>query len=147
MPLLVLAVTAAAGQPSAEALQLGRKLATQGTLASLLPIMKASQTEELLKEDQSLSPADRMKLHATADRVFAAGYERVMNATGEANAQQLGIDDLRSLVSFFDSPAARKYRATTPSVVMAAVKALDGFDFKKQVRLAYCAETKRLCNR
>ena len=62
MALLLLSVMAIASAPSAEAQSLGRKLASQGTLASLLPMMKASQTEELLKEEKTLSEEERTKL-------------------------------------------------------------------------------------
>lgn len=141
--LLVLAMTASA--PSSDAQRLGRKLAEQGTLASLLPLLKAKETEELLKEDPSLSAAEQMKLRAIADRVFQTGYNRLMRATGDAYAQQLSVKDLRSLTHFYNSPIAARYRFATPNVIIATMKSVGEMDFKGDVRTAFCAEMKRLC--
>lgn len=145
MALVFLALMAAAAQPSAEAKRLGRTLASQGTLASLLPLMKASQTEELLAEDKDLSAEQKTRLRATADRVFDAGYERILATTGDAYARQLDIADLRTLTRFNASPAAGRYRAAIPGIMVEATKAMDDMDFKRDVRAAFCAEARRLC--
>jgi len=141
--LLVLAVAASA--PSADARRLGRRLAEQGTLASLLPLLKAKETEELLKEDPSLSAAEQTKLRTIADRVFQAGYNRLMKATGDAYAQQLSVKDLRSLTHFYDTPVATRYRLATPNVIIETMKSVGEMDFKGDARIASCAEMKRLC--
>jgi hypothetical protein len=142
---LLLALAVAATTPSAEAQHLGRKLAEQGTLAALLPLMKSTQVEELLKEDLSLTAAEKEKLRATADRVFERGYNRLMDATGDAYAHQLTVADLRTLTKFYASPAARRYRAATPKVILATMQSVGEMNFKRDVRIAFCAEAKRLC--
>lgn len=146
IPLLFAAVLTAS-TPSTEAERLGRKLAEQGTLASLLPLMESKETEELLREDPSLSPADQMKLRADADRVFEAGYDRLMKATGDAYAHQLTVNDLRTLTQFYATPVAARYRAAIPGVIIATMQSMGGMDFKGDVRTVFCAETKRLCSR
>ena len=147
MPIVFLAIMAAASVPSAEAQQLGRKLASQGTIASLLPLMKTRQVEELIAEDKSLDSEEQAKLRAIADRVFDAEAARILAATGDAYARQLALADLRSLTRFNDTPAAARYRVAIPAVVMATIKSMGQLDFKGAVRTAFCAETKRLCTK
>jgi hypothetical protein len=144
---LLLALAVAATTPSAEAQRLGRQLAEQGTLASLLPLMKSTQVEELLKEDLSLTAADKQKLRATADSVFERGYNRLMDATGDAYAHQLSVADLRTLARFYRTSAARRYRAATPQVILTTMKSVGEIDFKRDVRTEFCTETKRLCRK
>jgi formate dehydrogenase maturation protein FdhE len=144
VPLLLAAVLATTAPP-ADALRLGRKLAEQGTLASLLPLMKAKEVDELLAEDRSLSAADQTKLRATADRVFERGYDRLMDAIGTAYAKQLSVKDLRTLTRLYASPAAVRYRQVMPQVILATMQSVGQMDFKGDVRKAFCAETKRLC--
>ncbi|HEX2804512.1 MAG TPA: DUF2059 domain-containing protein, partial [Sphingomicrobium sp.] len=142
--LLALALATAA-PPSAEAQTLGRKLAEMGSLAALLPLMKEKETQELLQEDPALSTEEQAQLKLVAERVYQSGYERLMRATGEAYAQRLSIGELRSLVSFFGSSAAAKYREATPAVIADTMKAVGELDFKGDVRKDFCAQTKRLC--
>lgn len=142
---LLIALAVAANGPLGEAQRLGRTLAEQGTLASLLPLMKSKETEELLQEDPKLTEPERTQLRATADRVFKASYDRLMNATGNAYAQKLSLTDLKALTEFYASPVARRYRAATPSVILETMKAVGQIDFKGDVRRAFCAEAKRLC--
>ena len=142
---LLLALAVAAPIPSSEAKRLGRSLAEQGTLASLLPLMKSAQVEELLKEDLSLTAADKEKLRTTADRVFKRGYTRLMEATGNAYAHRLSVADLRALNRFYKSAPARRYRAATPDVIVATMQSVGEMDFKGDVRRAFCAEARRLC--
>jgi hypothetical protein len=146
MTLLILALLAGARDPSIERQRLGRQLAEHGTLASLLPLMKVKETEELIAEDSKLTPTDQVKLRATADRVFKAGYERLMNATGDAYARQLSLADLKALTSFYSSPVASRYQSIMPNVIVATMQSVGQMDFKKDVRTAFCAETQRLCS-
>lgn len=143
---LLFALVVAADVPSAEAQRLGRSLAEQGTLASLLPSIKSKETDELLKEDPKLTAAERAQLRATADRIFKASFDRVMDATGNAYAQQLSIRDLRALTKFYASPVGARYRAATPTVILSTMKTVGQMDFKGEVRKAFCANTKRLCS-
>jgi hypothetical protein len=142
---LLFAVALAVTAPTTEAQRLGRQLAEQGTLASLLPLMKSTQVEELLKEDPSLTVADKVKLRAIADRIFEGGYNRLMKATGDAYAHQLSVTDLRTLIRFYRTPAAKRYRAATPQVILITMKSVGELDFKGDVRTAFCAEARHLC--
>src|SRR5438105_5383836 len=121
---LFLAFVVGATTPSAESERLGRQLAQHGMLASMLPLMKAKETDELVAEDPKLTPAEQAKLRATADVVFNAGYERLMKATGEAYARQLSVSDLRELTRFYSSPVASRYQSVTPAVIVATMQSL-----------------------
>ncbi len=143
--LMLLAVAAA--QPSPEALRLGRQLAEVGTLSTLLPMMKKSEVEELINDHPELSPNDQAKLRASADRVFEAGRERLLSATGRAYAEHLSIADLRSVLAFQSSAAATRYRSVTPEVIAETIKSVGKLDFKGDVLAAYCKETGKLCRK
>lgn len=145
MTLLLAALAAVTATSSDEARSLGRKLAEVGTLAALLPLIKEKETAELLRENAALSSAEKAKLRDIADRTFAAGYDRLMSATGDAYAKRLSIEDLRALVSFHSSPTAARYRAATPEAILASMQAVGNLDFKGDVRRRFCAETQKLC--
>lgn len=147
MAVFILALAAAASSPSPSAMRLGRQLAEHGMLASLLPLMKAKEIDELLAEDPHLPAAEQVRLRATAERVYRAGYERLMAATAEAFARQLSMADLKALARFNSSPVAARYRSVTPTVIQATMKSVGQLDFKGDVRKAFCAELHRLCAR
>src|SRR3954451_16166482 len=95
--ILLLAAAVAAAQPSAEAQRLGRDLADHGTLAALLPVIKAQEGQDLVASHKSLSAADQARLRRVADAVFAQARERLLAATGRAYAEKLSVADLRKL--------------------------------------------------
>ena len=141
----LLAGAAAAAQPSAEAQRLGRELANHGTLAALLPMMKAKEVDELIAVHPELGPADKAKLRQVAERTFEQGRQRIISATGRAYAQRLSVADLRRLVAFYRTPAAGRFQAALPSMIGETVAGLGKMDFKGDVVAAYCKETGRLC--
>lgn len=130
---------------SSEAQALGRQLAEFGTLAAILPAMKAKETGELMSEDPGLDAAERARLQVTADRVYLSGYDRLMTATGNAYASRLTIAEMKELIAFHRTPTARKYQAATPAVIADTMKATGELDFKGDVRRAFCAEARKLC--
>lgn len=146
MVMLIL-LAAAAAQPSPDALRLGRKLAEVGTLATILPMMKKSEVEELINDHPELDSDDQAKLRASADRVFETGRERLLSATGRAYAEHLSIADLRSVLAFQSSAVAKRYRAVTPQVIADTMKNVGKLDFKGDVAAAYCKETGKLCRK
>lgn len=143
--ILLYALTLLAPDPSPEALALGRRLAETGTLAALLPVMVAKDTEELVSEHPDWSDADKAALRATAAEQAKAGTERVMAATGSAYAERLSVEDLRALVAFNESAAAKRWQAATPGVIVAAMTSVGQFDFKADTRKAFCAKTGKGC--
>src|SRR4029079_15007202 len=86
---------AAAAQPSAEALRLGRQLAETGSLAAVLPLVQEKETEELVAAHPELSAAGKDLLRATAQAVYRQGRDRLMQAEAESYARTLPISDLR----------------------------------------------------
>jgi len=142
---LFLALALAAAAPTPEAEKLGRTLAESGTLAALLPLIQQKETEEIVAQSD-LSDAEKAAFRATAKRVFKEGRERLMAATGKAYAERLSVEDLRALVAFEQSDAAKRYRGAMPGAIVAAMRSVGQMDFKKDVRAAFCKETGKLCD-
>ena len=109
---LLIFAAAAATQPSPEALKLGREIAEGGTMASFIELVQSKETDELVDAHPEISTADKVKLRATAHRVYLSGRERLMAATGRAYAERLGVDDLREIATFQRSRAGQSYRAS-----------------------------------
>ena len=138
---------AAAAQPSAEALRLGRQLAETGTLATVLPLVQQKETEELVAAHPELSAAGKDLLRSTAQAVYRQGRDRLMQAEAESYARTLSISDLRSAVAFQNSPSGKRYRAAIPQVIADTMRQLGRMDFKGDVLAAYCKETGKLCGK
>jgi hypothetical protein len=141
----LLLLAAAAAQPSAEALKLGRQLAETGTLATVLPMVQQKETEELVAAHPELSAPEKDRLRATAKSVCEQGRERVMQAEAKAYAARLSIADLRAVVAFQGSPQGKRYRSAIPGVITDTMQQLGKMDFKGDVLAAYCKETGKLC--
>jgi hypothetical protein len=143
---IVLAQTAPSA-PSAEAEALGQRLAATGTLAALLPTLVAKDREELVARYPELSDAEKAQLRTTADDVAKTGIARLNAVIGHGYATQLSLEDLRALVAFNETPAARHWRAATPQALIQAMTALGEMDLKKDTQAAFCASTGKLCGK
>ena len=135
----------AVASPSQDALAVSRQIAETGDLVSLLPMIQAEQTKELIEEHSELTEAEKTALRATSKRVFEAGRERLVGAIARAYADRLSIEELRSIAAFESSPAAKRYRAVTPAAIQAAIQSIGEPDFKGDVVEAFCKETGKLC--
>lgn len=131
--------------PSAAAEALGRELAASGTLASLLPLLIAKDTEELVGELKGLSPTETARLRAIAAETAAKGTERLFTAQGHAYAMRLSEADLRALVAASRDPAQQRYRAALPGAIAATMMGVGELDLKKDIRAAFCKETGKGC--
>jgi len=127
---VLLLLAAAAAQPSPEALKLGRQLAEVGALSTLLPLIEKSEVQEMINDHPELSKADEARFQATADRVYFAGRDRLLAVLGRAYAERLSVADLKTIIAFQSSAAARRYREATPEVVAATMKTVGKMDFK-----------------
>lgn len=143
--ILLYALALLAPDPTPEALALGKRLAETGTLAALLPMKIAQETEELVAEHPGWSEADKAALRAAATEQGKAGVERLMTATGRAYAEKLSVEDLRVLVAFNEGEAGKRWRAATPGVIAAAMAEVGELDFKGDTRKAFCAKTGKGC--
>ncbi|MFL6720931.1 MAG: DUF2059 domain-containing protein [Sphingomonas sp.] len=144
---ILLVLAAAAAQPSVEALKLGRELAGHGTLAALLPMMKAKEVDDLLAAHKELNAADQERLRKIAGEVFDQGRERIFAAEGQAYAKALSVDDLRAILAFYRTPAADRFQAALPQVIGGTVAAMGKMDFKADGTAAYCKQTGKLCGK
>lgn len=142
---MLMVLAALLAQPSAEAVTLGREVAESGTLAALLPIIAQRDVEELIAAHPELSAAEQAQLRATADRVFAAGRDRLMAANGQAYAERLSVEQLRAIAAFNRTPAAAALREATPGAMLATMQAMGSIDLKRDIAEAFCRETRQLC--
>lgn len=142
--LVALALEAAA--PSAEAVDLGRRLAATGTLATLAPMLIEKDLGELAKESP-LTPAEQARLIEIGRGQGKAAIDRMVGAFGQAYAAKLSIEDLHELVAHAESPSERRLRAIQPAAIAEAMKTLGEIDIKTVSAAAFCKETGKLCNR
>ena len=142
---MVIAILLAAAQPSAEALRLGEEIAAQGTLAALLPLKEQQDTAELLTEDTTLNAAEQAKVRAAVKQLYADAEKRLFAATGRAYAERLSLSDLRTVVAFYRSPAAKRFQSAVPAAIVATMKSVGEVDLKKDARTAICKDTGKLC--
>ncbi len=140
---MMLALAGAA--PSAEAEALGRRLAEAGTLGTLLPLIAARETEELIAAYPELGADEQALLRETAGEVAAAGSARIFAAEGRAYAERLSLEDLKALVAFHESAVAARQRAVQPEVIRATMEAVGAIDFKRETMAAFCARTGKGC--
>lgn len=131
--------------PSPRALALGRELAESGTLASLLPLLIAKDTEELVGEYEDLTAAEQQRLRAVAAEVAAKGTERLFAAQARAYAMRLSEADLAALVTASRTPAQQRYRAALPAAIAATMAGVGELDLKKDIRAAWCKESGKGC--
>jgi hypothetical protein len=139
-------VLAATASPSTEALRLGRELAGQGTLTALLPLIEAKETEELIAAHPELNGGEKAQLRTTARTTYESGLDKLLASTGRAYAERLSISDLRRLVAFNRTAAARRYRAAMPQAIAETMRTVGPMDFKGDVIKAFCKQTGKLCD-
>ena len=136
---------AATAVPSAEALDLGTRLARAGSIMSLLPLVAQKDTEEMVAAHPELTAAEKEKLRAAAATTLQAGMTRIATAFGTAYAKRLDVAQLRALVAQAESPEQQRLRAVQPQVMAEALGAIGTMDFKKDVTAAFCRDTGKLC--
>lgn len=137
--LLALTLQAASASPEAEAL--GQRIAATGTLATLLPLMSAKESEELVAAHPELTAAEQAELRAIAAATAAEGSARLIAAEGHSYAIALSIKDLRALAAFSDSDAAKHQRAAMPRIIGQTMQSAGQMDFQGEVMKAFCAKT------
>lgn len=128
-----------------ERLELGKRLARTGTLATLLPLMAQKETEEMVAGQPGLTADEQAKLRAAARAAFERRSAELLDAEGAAYAKALSADDLRTLVAAAESAAGKRQRAALPQVIMGTMAAMQGVDFKGETLRAFCAETGKGC--
>lgn len=143
--ILLAALSLQAPEPSPEAIALGRQVAENGALGSLLPVIAQRDIEELIASDPGLTAEQQAQLRATGARIFAAGLDRLMTANGRAIAERLTVQQLREIVAFNRSPAAVALREATPAAILGTMQAVGNVDLKRDIREAFCRESGRLC--
>lgn len=142
---MAMAAAQAPAEPEAQAL--GRRLSEAGLVGSLLPMMTAKETDEMVAARPELNAAEQARLRAIAAATARAGTARLMKAEGDAYAARLSVEELKTLVAFHESPAARRQRAVMPQVIAATVRTVGSIDFKGETLAAFCKETGKACEK
>jgi len=135
----------AASAPTAEAARLGTEIARSGTFSQIAPMLVQQQTDELVRDTNGLSLADQATLRMVAAETGRTMVERVTERMGVAYASALSEADMRTILAFNRTDAARKYRAAEPNAMAAAAQSMGGMDFKRDVLKAFCAKTGKGC--
>ncbi len=135
-----------AAAPSAEAVQLGERLARTGVLATIAPLQAQKDIEELAATP-ALSAEERQRIEAIGAQERDAALTKAMRVLGAAYAKRLTLAELRELVAQAERPAAVKRRAIEPAVIAETMQGLGEIDLKKRIATRMCAETRKLCDR
>jgi hypothetical protein len=141
----MLLVAAQAATPDAEAIALGERLAATGTLAALLPLVEAKETDEVVAAQEGLNAAEQAQLRSVAARTYAGVRGRLFAVQGRRYAELLTVAELRELVAAAESPSARRLGQVMPQAIAAAAGAMDGVDVKRDALAAFCRETGKGC--
>lgn len=135
--------------PGPEANALALELARSGTLASLLPLIAAKETGELIAAHPELTAAEQARLRAVAQATLEAGSARLFAATAREYARRLTLADLRQQVAVARLPSSQRLRQAQPAAIVGAMTVMGeggaGFDFKRDTLAAFCRETGKAC--
>lgn len=128
-----------------ERAELGRRLAASGDFQAIIGAAAAAETASLAAEHKELSEAERAALQALAKERFEAVRAPLLDKVGAIYAEQFTLEELRAIVAFFESDAGRAYTGRLTRTMPAIAAAMQGLDFKADVRAAFCARNGKLC--
>ncbi len=131
--------------PTAEAIALGKQLASIGTLATLAPMKMSAEIEEIIAANPDLTDADKAAFRKSAKTTSNRLQAKVIEAEGTAYAQSLSLVDLRTLVAFSATGAAKRQRAAMPVIVLQTVRGIGTVDFKAEAARDFCTVSGKLC--
>ncbi len=97
--------------PSAEALVLGRRLVVAMGVEEGLAMAAEDGLQEQIYPSSgqtSVSAEDRRIVHDAAVEAWADIHEDMLNLMGTAMARMLTVDDLKTAVTFYESPVGQK---------------------------------------
>ena len=81
---LLLAAAAAAAQPSAEAIDLARQVASHGALAQLAPLQTRSEIENMIRSHPELTESERQRLRTIGEQHSQSLIDAALNADAKA---------------------------------------------------------------
>ena len=145
LALLILQAAAAAPAPSAEAVDLGKRVAASGMLARMIPLIGDKEASEIIADHPELTATDQAQLRQLAVTKALEGRDKLVAAMGTAYAAKLSIEDMKAIAAFNESGAAQRLKDVEPQAIQAAVTILSGFDYKGSVVKDFCAKTGKAC--
>jgi hypothetical protein len=143
--MLATPIAAQEGPPVGPAqLELGRRLAEAGDFNAFICAMGAAEIERMAA-DTDLDEAGRARLRETGMQVLASARATLMERIAPIYADAYPPDQLEAIVTFLESPAGRAYTGGFTRLVPRLAQVLQGYDLGREVRAAFCRETRQLC--
>jgi hypothetical protein len=122
-----------------------KRLAELSMLHTVREAITANDTEELVKEHPSLTPAEVRTLRSVAAELWAIEKERLTHAMAQAYAAKLTAEEISALVAFYESPVGARERAVTPAVMSSVATLAGEVDFKDLTQATFCRRTGKAC--
>ncbi len=144
---LLIALQVANAAPTREALRLGRGLAEVGSFGTITRAAGAAETEELVKSIPTPTAAEQQRLRSIAAARLASVRSVALDRVGAIYARRFTLADLQAITRFYASPAGRALSRETFASLPEIAAAMNGIDFKGDVRAAFCKETRKLCSK
>lgn len=130
---------------TAEALEMGQRMAASGDFHAIIGAMSQAQLEEIVRETPDLSEAERARLGEIGRRHVSEIRSRLTRDVGAIYARRFSVEEMRSIVAFFESPAGRAYRNALPRMLPEIGAAMEGIDLKRDMLADFCRETGKGC--
>lgn len=128
--------------PAPEAEALGVKLAQTDTLRTMASLASAKEAGLVLQSQPNLSEEERQRLVSITFNAAELEVRRVLLSLGHYYAQFLTVEELHSLVTAQDTPAAKRMQAVTAG----AIFTVSALDTKSAVTAALCHENRKFCS-
>jgi hypothetical protein len=131
--------------PSAETLALARRVAAHDDFLALVQTAGAAQIAGIEKSLGDLTAAEKAKVDDIGKAKLAEGQNRVIDKLTVVYAAAFTPDQLRATAAFLETPAGGVYAGRLIKVLPGLGEGMKGFDFKREVLTATCAQIKKGC--
>lgn len=135
----------AAPPPSAETLALARRVAAHDDFLALVQTAGAAQIAGIEHGLGDLTVAEKAKVDEIGKAKLAEGQGRVIDKLAVMYAATFTPDELRATAAFLETSAGSVYAGRLIKVLPALGEGMKGFDFKREVLTATCAQIKKGC--
>ncbi len=135
----------AAPPPSAETLALARRVAAHDDFLALVQTAGAAQIAGIERGLGDLTVAEKAKVDDIGKAKLAQGQSRVIDKLAVVYAAAFTPEELRATAAFLETPAGGAYAGRLIKVLPALGEGMKGFDFKREVLTATCAQIKKGC--
>jgi hypothetical protein len=135
----------AAPPPSAETLALARQVAAHDDFLALVQTAGTAEIAGIEKGLGDLTATEKAKVDEIGKAKLAEGQSRVIDKLAVVYAATFTPDQLRATAAFLETPAGGVYAGRLIKVLPGLGEGMKGFDFKREVLTATCAQIKKGC--